>query len=317
MEKAVENKSDVIEIPIGKVLNKLRDNPWIVSTFVLAIFLIVIFIFGRTGSVVSEEAVAAKVLAFIDSNPEIAGQASLVSVQRNGQLYKITLNFQGQETPVYTTLDGMFLISSVTELSDLPESSVGGNAVYRDTSVSVDDDAVLGRTDAPVTIIEFSDYQCPFCRKFWTETFPLLKSDYIDTGKVKLVYRDYPLPIHPLAQKSAEAAECVREQGGDSAYYQFHDKIYGEENILDGGTLNGPVTTTVQYTVDDLKKWARDIDYDINSCLNSGKYENEVQKDLADGGSLGTPTFYINGIKVEGAQPYSVFKKIIDSELEN
>src|SRR3990167_3883372 len=81
-------------------------------------------------------------------------------------------------------------------------------------SAKVDDDAILGDPNAPITIIEFSDYQCPFCRKFWTETFLQLEKDYIDTGKVKLIFRDFPLSsIHPMAQASGEAAECVREQG--------------------------------------------------------------------------------------------------------
>src|SRR3989344_7320374 len=86
--------------------------------------------------------------------------------------------------------------------------------------VSADDDPVLGDKNAPVTIIEFSDYQCPFCRKFWTEILPSIKSEYIDTGKVKFVYRDFPLTsIHPSAEPAAEATNCVREQGGDEAYF--------------------------------------------------------------------------------------------------
>ncbi len=186
--------------------------------------------------------------------------------------------------------------------------------------VSVDDDAVLGDKDAPVTIIEFSDYQCPFCRKFWTETFNQLKKDYIDTGKVKFVYRDFPLEsIHPAAFPSAEVANCVREKGGDSAYYKMHDKIFQEGNKLDGGDANtGPVRSTAQYGSEELKKWAKDIGYDIGSCLDSGKFKSEVQKDLADGSSAGvsgTPGFFVNGKLVSGAQPYSVFKQLIDAEL--
>ena len=94
-------------------------------------------------------------------------------------------------------------------------------------SASIDDDPFIGSEDAPVTIIEFSDYQCPFCRKFWTETLPLIKSEYIDTGKVKFVYRDFPLAsLHPMATPSAEAAECVRDvAGNDAAYFEYHDKI--------------------------------------------------------------------------------------------
>jgi len=185
---------------------------------------------------------------------------------------------------------------------------------------SADDDAFLGDENAPVEIIEFSDYQCPFCRKFWTETLPLIKSEYIDTGKVKFVYRDFPLTsIHPAAQPEAEAAECVREKGGDEAYFKMHDKIFQEGNILDGGDpIKGPVQGTAQFGTTELKKWAKDIGYDISSCLDSGKFKSEVQKDLADAtsaGGQGTPYFIINGKPLSGAQPFSAFKQIIDAEL--
>lgn len=185
--------------------------------------------------------------------------------------------------------------------------------------VSEDDDAVLGNKNAPVVIIEFSDYQCPFCRKFWTETFSLLKKNYIDTGKVKLVFRDFPLEsIHPMAVPSAIAAECVREKGGDEAYFKFHDKMFEEQNIIDSGSAAGPVTKTAAYSNSDLKAWAKDLGYNIDSCLDSEKYANEVSSDLNDGASVGvqgTPAFFVNGKLLSGAQPYSAFKAAIDAEL--
>lgn len=184
---------------------------------------------------------------------------------------------------------------------------------------SVDDDPVLGNKDASVTIIEFSDYQCPFCRKFWTDTFSELKKNYIDNGKAKLVFRDFPLTsLHPSAQIASEAAECVREKGRDEAYFKYHDKLFEEQNKLDSGTKAGPVTKTVQFTGADLKKWAKELGYDIGSCFDSGKFTSEVEKDLADGsaaGVQGTPSFFINGKMLGGAYPYSEFKKIIDAEL--
>ncbi len=187
------------------------------------------------------------------------------------------------------------------------------------TEVSEDDDAVLGNKDAPVTIIEFSDYQCPFCRKFWTETLPELKENYIDTGKVKLVYRDFPIDsLHPSAAPAAIAAECVREKEGDEAYFKYHDKIFEEQNILDSGSKEGPVTKTVTFTNNDLKAWAKEIGYDISSCLDSNKFKNEVQEDFQDGansGVQGTPGFFINGRLLSGAQPYSVFEQAIEAEL--
>jgi protein-disulfide isomerase len=168
--------------------------------------------------------------------------------------------------------------------------------------VSEDDDPVLGDANAPVTIIEFSDYECPFCTRFWSQTLPQIKTNYIDTGQVKLVYRDFPLGFHANAQKAAEAAECAEDQG---KYWEMHDKLF-ETGALD---------------VSSLKQHAADLGLDssqFDSCLDTGKYTSEVQKDIQDGaaaGVSGTPSFFINGVKVVGAQPYAAFQQIIDSQL--
>jgi len=174
----------------------------------------------------------------------------------------------------------------------------------------VDDDAFLGDADAPVVIVEWSDYQCPFCRRFWEQTLPELKSEYIDTGKVKLVYREFPLGFHAGAKPAAQAAECAREIGGDEAYFEMHDKIFEEQGKQGQGT--------VQFTADDVKNWATEIGYDVGECMDSGKFDNEINDDLAAGstaGITGTPGFIINGKLVSGAQPFSVFKQVIDAEL--
>lgn len=193
---------------------------------------------------------------------------------------------------------------------------VGGSAdikkATRPVDVSADDDAYIGDKDAPVVIIEFSDFQCPFCRSFWRDTLPLIKSEYIDTGKVKFVYRDFPLSFHPAALPAAQAAECAKEQG---KFWEMHDKIFSEQDKLGSGT--------VQFSVNDLKKWAAETGLNVgqfNSCLDSQKYNDEVSQDLNDGqaaGVSGTPGFFINGKSVVGAQPFSVFKTAIDKELSN
>lgn len=176
--------------------------------------------------------------------------------------------------------------------------------------VSVDDDPILGNKNAKVTIIEFSDYQCPFCRSFWKDALVQIRKDYVDTGKVRFVYRDYPLSFHPMAMPSAQASECADDQG---KYWEFHDKLFSEQEKLGQGT--------VTYTVLDLKKWAAAIGLNagqFNQCLDSGKYKAEVEKDMADGtaaGVSGTPSTFINGRQIVGAQPYASFKTIIDEEL--
>ena len=177
--------------------------------------------------------------------------------------------------------------------------------------VSVDDDPVLGNAKAKVTIIEFGDYQCPVCRLFWREIEPRLKKQYVDTGKVKLVFRDFPIQqIHPEATIAAMAAQCAADQG---KYWEYHDKVFREQ---DKGTDD-----LVRFKAADLKKWAADIRLDaaaFSACVDSGRYKDEVAKDFADGeavGVQGTPMFFINGRVVGGAQSFPVFKKIIDEEL--
>lgn len=174
-----------------------------------------------------------------------------------------------------------------------------------------DDDPFLGEEDAPVTIVEFSDFQCPFCRKFWGDALPQIKSQYIDTGKVKFVYRDFPLEnIHPGARPYAESAQCANDQG---KFWEMHDKIFQEQDKQGQGT--------VQFNPDDLKKWASEIGLDtnkFNNCLDSGKYSNEVSKDLSDAtssGGQGTPYFIIGKTPVSGAQPFSAFQQVIEAEL--
>ena len=205
------------------------------------------------------------------------------------------------------------IILSLSGFSRQKQTAQGGGqqVAGKISEVSADDDPVLGDKNAPITMIEFSDFQCPFCRKFWRENFTKLKENYIDTGKVKLVYRDFPLPSHPMSSASALAGECAHEQG---KFWEFHDKIFSEQDKQG--------QNTVQYGVDDIKKWVSEIGLsmqDFNSCFDSGKYNEEVKKDLADGqaaGVAGTPTSFVNGVPVPGAQTYSVFEHVINAELK-
>lgn len=186
--------------------------------------------------------------------------------------------------------------------------------------VSLDDDPVLGDKNAPVTLVDFSDYECPFCKRHFDQVYSELKKDYIDTGKVKMVYRDLPLPFHePMATKEAIAASCARDQGGDTSYFKYHDEIFKRTKSNGNGLA-----------INDLYTIASDLSLNsgnFKSCLDSDKYKDEVQKDLADAtkyGASGTPTFFIGkstgqeieATKLVGAQPYSAFKTIIDEKLK-
>lgn len=172
--------------------------------------------------------------------------------------------------------------------------------------VSIDDDAMKGNAKAKVTIVEFSDFECPFCGRYSNETYPQIVKDYIDTGKVKYVFRDFPLEMHANAVPAANAAECVREQGGDDMYFEYHDVLFQNQTALD---------------TDSLKKYGADFDIDQNEfakCIDDLTFVEEVGKDFADGGKYGvrgTPAFFINGIPLSGAQPYENFKAIIEEEL--
>jgi len=171
----------------------------------------------------------------------------------------------------------------------------------------VDDDPVKGNKNAPVTIVEFSDFQCPFCATFYSQTLSQLEEEYIKTGKVKLVYRDFPLSFHQNAQKAAEASECADEQG---VFWEYHDILFEKQ-----GEWSNAKTSI-------FKDYAKQLDLNSNQfdqCLDSGKMADEVKKDLQDGsayGVNGTPAFFINGELISGAQPIGAFRQVIDKYLE-
>lgn len=174
--------------------------------------------------------------------------------------------------------------------------------------VSEDDDAVLGDPDAPVTMIEFTDYQCPFCERYFTESYSQIFKNYIETGKVKYILRDFPLePIHPEAIPAANAAECVRDQTDDETYFKYHDLIFQNQKTL---------------SAENYKTWAKDFDIDqeeFATCVDELKFEEEIRADEAEGrtyGVRGTPGFFINGMPfLRGAVPYADFEALIESEL--
>jgi protein-disulfide isomerase len=169
--------------------------------------------------------------------------------------------------------------------------------------VPIDDDYVLGPADAPITIIEFSDYQCPYCLKWYSDVYqPLLKAY---PGKIRFVYRDFPLlSIHPNALPAAEAANCAGEQG---KYYEYHNALFGEKYSLGD---------------DAYTKYASEMNLDMtqfNDCIQSGRSKTEVMADLDWASQFGvqsTPTFFINGIPLVGAQPLETFQMVIDWALE-
>jgi len=183
------------------------------------------------------------------------------------------------------------------------------------TVVSIDGGAVKGEQNAKLTLVEFTDYQCPFCSRHYRETMPKIVDEYVKTGKVRYVLREFPLEsIHRQAVKAAEAANCSGEQG---KYWEMHNLLFSNQKAM---------------TIKDFVDHAQGLGLDnakFLKCVDSGKYTAKVRKDIGDAqkyGATGTPTFFLGHTdpkstdvktvkKLVGAQPYGAFKDAIDSLL--
>ena len=180
--------------------------------------------------------------------------------------------------------------SAVRVLLDPPRQDVG----------VADTDPVKGPAAAPITIVEYSDYQCPFCARV-NPTLDRIVQTYGD--KVRIVFKDFPLPNHQEAPKASEAAHCAGEQG---KYWELHDQLFANQQALQ---------------IPEIKQYATSLELDMNAfnrCLDSGKHASRVAENMKAGEALGvesTPTLYVNGRPVVGAQPFEFFKAIIDEEL--
>ncbi len=178
-----------------------------------------------------------------------------------------------------------------------------------------DDDMSLGDKDAPVTIIEFSDYQCPFCKRFHDDAFTSIQENYIDKGLVRFVHRDFPLSFHPGAYPAAVAVECAHSQGNSLAW-KLHDAIFASQELLSSGDVD-----------ENLQKLAHDIsglnNETFDRCYNNEDPADEIADDVDDAsesGITGTPGFWIIGAngqaeKISGAMPYESFETSIEKLL--
>jgi len=180
--------------------------------------------------------------------------------------------------------------------------------------MAISDEPFKGNGQARVAVIEFSDYQCPFCARYSKDTFARIEDDYLDTGKVKYVFRDLPLPFHKQAFKAAEAAHCAGEQG---KFWEMHDLLFQNQSAL---------------AVEQLPGYARTLGLSEDGfarCLESGQFAADIDKDVAAAGAVGingTPTFLLGVVqpgdgrvkvvkKLVGAKPYEEFKAAIDGML--
>ena len=171
---------------------------------------------------------------------------------------------------------------------------------------------MLGRPDAPLTMVEFTDLQCPFCNRFAIQTFDQLKRDYIDSGKVRFISRDYPLDFHPQAMPAARASRCAGDQG---KFWELRGTLVKNASQLSPAFISQQAAALKL----DMKQF--------DACLKSTEYESAINKDMAEGNGFavnGTPTFFvgkttaqgIEGVRIVGAQPYAVFQQRLDALLK-
>ena len=215
--------------------------------------------------------------------------------------------------------EGQAILEELREIRKLLEANPpGGTAAPaarparpRRGEVSVAEGQVLGRADAPLTLVEFTDFECPFCSRFASTTFEQLKREYIDTGKLRLVSRDLPLAIHSNAMQAANAARCAGEQ---DHYWEMRDTLFGNNTQLDQ---------------ESLIRYADDLNLDVAKftvCQTSDKYGDEIRQDAADAGAVGitgTPSFVLGktsgdrleGAIIVGAQSFATFDTQIKALL--
>lgn len=177
---------------------------------------------------------------------------------------------------------------------------------------NINGDPYMGKADAPLVLVEFSDYECFYCARFFRETLPQLRKEYIDTGKLKHVFKDFPLGFHKKAKKAAEASLCA---GEEQKYWEMHDLIFKNQKQID-----------VPHLIDHAKTLGLNTD-DFEKCINDGRYAEGIGKDMNTGqkvGVRGTPSFILGKINdkgevegdyIRGARPYKFFKSALDAML--
>ena len=244
---------------------------------------------GPNGSLASQIMIIA--IAILLSSIVVSGVVIYSGNNINTELKTINSRLTGIEGQVNT------LAGSEQGQAAQPTVQARANTV----SISLAGKIPRGDPNAGITIVEYSDFQCPFCERV-EPTLDKILQDY--AGKVKLYYKHFPLTQgHQYAQKAAEASECAADQG---KFWEYHDKLFENQGALDTNSL---------------KRYATDLGLDaakFNACLDNGDKTNQVNTELQEGisnGVQGTPAFLINGQLLSGAQPYANFKQIIDSEL--
>ena len=217
--------------------------------------------------------------------------------------------------PVSILVAGVLIAGAVlytAGLKSAPKTAdIGGNPAVSGKELELTgDDVVLGDLEALVTLIEYSDFQCPFCGRFFSQSEPQIREEYVKTGQVKFVYRHFAF-LGPESRAAANAVECAKDEG---KFWQYHDELFKSE-ILDGQENNGNLNQALFLKIADRLGLNRS---DFTSCLDNNKYAEKVESDynVAQQVSVrATPTVFLNGRKLEGALPYNQFKAAIEQAL--
>lgn len=300
--------------------NQISKSKWPMRIFGVIVFfgLIYMFFFFNSSSdkvSVSEDSVFETVVNYLNSIT--GGGVSFVNSRDIGNLYEVTISYQGQQIPVYVTKDGEYFISEIIPMNQQVQTTSQTQQQTQTQRINLDDSeiegyAYLGDENAPVTIIEFTDFSCPFCQRHYQQTKPEIKSNYIDTGLVKYVFVDF---VSVGTSTPHEAALCVRELADDEAFWKMFGLILdNQQEMRTNPNMLAQLAVAAGVDVDEF-----------NECLDSGKYQAQVSQSTAFGRSLGitgTPGFLIgnqeNGyVLVSGAQSYNVFQQTIERELNN
>jgi protein-disulfide isomerase len=208
-----------------------------------------------------------------------------------------------QSWPIRQIVLGLILFGSGIALGYTARDLVAvgrGSASNAELDASSKDDPSWGPADAKVTMVEFGDFQCPYFQQWYTSVYEKIHTNY--GSKIRFIYRDFPLPIHPEAKPAAVAANCAGEQG---RYWDYFQLLYANADL--GNAI--------------YQNYAQQIGLNLtafNSCLKSGRFNKEIALDIQDGqriGVTGTPAFFIDGRLISGLQPYETFQQTIDEEL--
>ncbi|PIR93269.1 hypothetical protein COT99_01700 [Candidatus Falkowbacteria bacterium CG10_big_fil_rev_8_21_14_0_10_43_10] len=253
------------------------------------------------------EEASARAEKFINDNLMPAGQTATVKevVEENG-LYKVVVDAgNGQNIDSYMTKDGgTFFPQAMDTAKTTPDNSDSANQPVAQEAAPIDgeNEYVKGNKEATVDVIEYSDFECPYCLRH-TAAMDQIFNDYKD--KIRVVFRHFPLSFHAEAQKAAEASECAGEQG---KFWEMHDKIFKANEAKN-------------MSVAQWKTEAKNLGLNtaqFNACLDSGKYADKIKKQTAGGqaaGVTGTPATFINGQMFSGAVGYDTLKQAIEKEL--